>query len=212
MSTGSISPADASLTYLPFRQCLADGLAGRQQVYADLAEQSKTVRLLSPLELPGELQTEAWMRSVFSYNPGFTDDDQRRDIDAATAARQARAALLTTGESEYHLLTSTIPLRYRRTWPQLGEQIEHLIHAAAATQFRLGLIPDGAPTRMTPYQAVTLYDRRLVEVETYSGMLYLSDPEDFAANERAFEEFARSALYGHDAIAELHRLRAELLG
>ncbi|WP_194892077.1 Scr1 family TA system antitoxin-like transcriptional regulator [Catenulispora pinisilvae] len=206
------TPATSGVTYQPFHRHLADGLAPQQRMYAQLSEDAALVQSLSPWEIPGQLQTEPWAREVFSYNPGFADDEQRTDIEEAVAARTARAAQLTAGTSQFHLLTTSFPLRFRRKWPQLPAQIDRLIKAALEDRYRFGLIPEGIAARQPPYTSVCIYDRNLAEVETYSGMLFLADAPDVAANLRAFEEFARLALYGEAAVAELRRLRAELVG
>lgn len=210
--TTANAPATSGMTYQPFHRHLADGLAPQQRMYAELSGHAAVVQSLSPWEIPGQLQTEDWQRRVFAYNPGFADDEQRTDIDAAVAARTIRAAQLTAGTHEFHLLTTAFPMRFRRTWPELPAQFDRLVQSARDERFRFGLIPDGASSRQPPYTSVCIYDGTLAEVETYSGMLYVADALDVAANARAFAEFAGLALYGEDAAAELLRLRAELIG
>ncbi|MEY9861435.1 hypothetical protein ABH935_007076 [Catenulispora sp. GAS73] len=206
------APATSGMTYQPYHRHLVDGLAPQQRMYAELSERATLMQCLSPSEIPGQLQTQEWARAVFSYNPGFADDDQRTDIDAAVAARTARRAQLTEGRCQFHLLTTSFPLRFRRTWPQLPAQIDRLIQAALEDRYQFGIIPDGAPARQTPHTSLCIYDGALAEVETFSGMLFFADAPDVAANTRAFEECARLALYGEDAVAELLRLRTELIG
>ncbi|WP_194892078.1 Scr1 family TA system antitoxin-like transcriptional regulator [Catenulispora pinisilvae] len=204
-----------SLTYQRSRECLADGLAGQHRKYAQLSASAAMVQALSPMQVCGPLQTEQWARRVMSYAPAFGDDEQRVDVEAAVAERMARGEQLTAGATDFHLISTSFPLRFRaRHWPWevVADQFERLIHAALDTRFRFGLLPDAAPARMMPSPPVWIYDGRLVEYETYSGVLYLSGAEEAACALRAFRELADLALYGQDAAAELRRMRVELLG
>ena len=49
---------------------------------------------------------------------------------------------------------------------------------------------------MMPSPPVWIYDGRLVEYETYGGVLYLSGAEEAACAVHAFQELADLALYG----------------
>lgn len=74
----------------------------------------------------------------------------------------------------------------------------------------LGLIPARAPMHVWPGNSLSMFDSKLVLVETYSAESSVTQPREIALYAKAFDLLTRSAVYGQPARALIAKALARL--
>ena len=147
------------------------------------------VAVWHPLLVPGALQTEAYARAVFSSGNLSPDD-----IEARTAARLQRGALLADADRRYTFVTTWGALGWRAGGPEtMARQIDHLADVSQRPNVRLGVIPWGVEATVYPSSGFELYDGRTVAVGSPTGARFLNEPGDvgrYVAMLAALEDLA----------------------
>ena len=179
--------------------------AGDYQARLGAAEEaSQVIRVWQPLIIPGLLQTEAYARVLFS------DRLSGADVDAAVAARQARAAILHSGRS-FTFVISEGALRWNAGPAVMRDQLAHL--ATAANRHVLGVIPQQQEVSTFPTHGFSLFDDRLVVAGMRHASVLIGDAASVAEYVAWFAKLESLAVFGdevRDVIAAVAReYRAE---
>lgn len=163
---------------------------------AELESGAASLRTHETLFIPGLLQTEEYIRTIFS-NPKL----QVRDIDEATAFRLERQAILTTDDAPaFHAVIHEAALHMRFGGPSvLRGQLLHLIELARLPNITIQVIPfeadlDAALSGTFMHAITPVRELSTVVLDHPSGPLYLSDDEHLALYETLFDSLAESAL------------------
>jgi len=163
---------------------------------AELEAGAATLHSHEALFIPGLLQTEAYIRTIFS-NPKLNV----RDIDEATAFRLERQAILTAEDAPaFHAVIHEAALRMRFGGPAvLREQLLHLIEVAQLPNVTIQIFPFGADLDAALSGTFLHTITRVRELSTIvldhpAGPLYLSDDEHLAMYDTMFDQLAESAL------------------
>ena len=142
--------------------------AGEYQARLGAVEEaSDEIRVWQPLLVPGLLQTPDYARAVFS------DRLHGGAVDAAVAARQARARILDSGRS-FTFVISEGALRWSAGPEVMVEQLAHL--SAAAGRYRAGVIPQRHTVSTFPTHGFGLFDDRLVVAGMRHASVLMWDP------------------------------------
>jgi transcriptional regulator with XRE-family HTH domain len=159
-----------------------------------------TVAVWHPLLVPGALQTEAYARAVFG-----SGDLPPGEVEARTAARLQRGALLAEPSRQYTFITTWGALGWRAGEPEtMARQVDHLADVSQRPNVRLGVIPWGVEASVYPSSGFELYDGRTVAVGSPTGARFLNEPTEVAryvamlgelANMAAFDDAAREVLF-----------------
>ncbi|WP_245687060.1 helix-turn-helix domain-containing protein [Streptacidiphilus griseoplanus] len=195
--------------YVSWRRSLRAGHAPRQRVAMELDGGTRLLRAFEPGLVPGLLQTAEYARHVFARLTALrgTPDDGG----AAVRARLERQRVLYEPGREFHFVLTTAALRARICPPEVHRgQLDRLLAIGSLGTLRLGVIPDGAPLALMPLHAFWIFDDRLVQVETWSAELNLTDPGEVALYEQVFARHAEAAAYGTAARRILTGVMAEL--
>jgi hypothetical protein len=160
------------------------------------------VEMFHPLLIPGALQTAAYVRAVFS-----SGDLSDEEIDARTAARLKRGALITNPNRAYTFLTTYGALGWRSGTPEtMAQQVEHLAQVSKWPNVRLGVIPWGAEARVYPSSGFDLYDRRTAMVGLVSGARLLNRTDEVKRYVTMLGALEGMAVFDDDARALLDRV------
>lgn len=93
-------------------------------------------------------------------------------------------------------------------------QLARLVAVAGRPNVRLGVVPAGVGVESgrsgVPLHGFTLYDESAVTVETFTRELTLTDEADVRAYVEVFEGFARSAVFGDEAVELVERVGRDL--
>ncbi|MFJ9377600.1 DUF5753 domain-containing protein [Streptomyces sp. NPDC101455] len=154
------------------------------------------LRTHETLFIPGLLQTEEYIRTIFS-NPKLGV----RDIDEATAFRLERQSLLTAKDAPgLHAVIHEAALHMRFGGPAvLRAQLLHLLDMAELPNVTVQILPfeadlDAALSGTFVHAVTPVRELGTIVLDHPSGSLYLGDDEHLALYETMFERLAQSAL------------------
>ena len=179
----------------PARVVLLRGAWQLQRRIARIEEGAAQVWVYQPALIPGLLQTEDYMRAVFSDG----GDIAGNDLEQAVTARKNRAAVLASGR-EFTMIIAEGALRWQAVSPavMLG-QLDRLTRAPG--NVRLGIVPATRPATVFTTHGFSVYDQRHVIVGTRTGTSFISDPRDVADYVKLFGALDELAVFGAAAAA-----------
>ena len=175
----------------PARVGVSRGAAHEQRVLRNESA-ARHITVFHPLLIPGALQSEPYVRAVFS-----SGDLPPDVVEARTAARLRRADLLADNERRFTFLLTEGTLGWRpASSPEvMAAQLEHLVDVSGRSNVRLGVIPWGAPASVFPPCGFDVYDSRTVVVGVVGGAAYYNDPDDVARYLAMLDELEQLAVY-----------------
>lgn len=188
----------ANVDYVSFRALARVGLWQRQNELQALAESSREVRLFLPAIPSGLLQTREYAHDVLTPT---VEGRTARNVTRAVEARMARQALLADESRHFRFVLTEQAIRWPRTSPDIvADQLLSIAKVAKGANVDLAIVPFAAgEVRASPLNVFTVYDERLVSVETFSGSMTLRDPRDIGYHVKLWEYFYSHALSGTDA-------------
>lgn len=167
------------------------GLDKKQNELSRLENSSTEFRFFLLSMITGLLASPDYVRASIADVPG----EQSRTI----AKKLERQQVLYDSNKSFTFILTEQAVR----WPLLSPvamamQLDRLISVSRIPSVRLGVIPFGGHIPERPLSTFTIYDRRLVTVETGTGALLLRDRRDVLAYLRDFESYERYAVFGED--------------
>lgn len=196
-----------------WRRVLKGGARGHPDEIASLHTATRLFHVFETAGIPGLLQIEPYIRSVFAKV--ISIHGVPNDIDAAVAARIARQQVLYDPGKRFHFVITEAALRYRLAPPDVMlAQLDRLVAATTLSGVRLGVIANRTAYVAIPAHGFWLLDDKLVMVETFSAELNLAQPPEIEVYSAAFGRLAGIASYGRGArsiiTAVMDDLRTEL--
>ncbi|MFD9944539.1 helix-turn-helix domain-containing protein [Nonomuraea sp. NPDC059023] len=178
---------------------LKGGLAGRESANMARIRAARRVVSFQAGMIPALLQTGEYARLCLAFG---SDVDETDAAKAAAVRVETQAVIFEPGRDFSFVLTEGAV----RTWPGTPSlmlaQLDRLAQVATLPNVHLGIVPWSLPTPGLPLHGFTIYDGSLSVVESLTGDLTMSEPEELAAHVETFESFAAVAVYG-DALREL---------
>lgn len=175
-----------------------------QERFRLLGKQAKQVRSFVPTAAIGYLQTDAYMRIVFTQR--MTDEQ------AAPAIRKRveQQRLVDDPDRQWVMIQTEGALRWNVGGPVvMAEQVDRIAAAVDRPNVKLGFIPWRTPVDFLPMTGFHIYDRRAVVVGTWSGTAIIRNSEEIEMYEGLFERVSRLAVFGDEVRAELRRIADE---
>lgn len=205
-----IAIRDIESVYVEWRRRLRTGTKARQEKSLSIESETAVLRWYEPALVPGLLHTAEYAAAVMARVCAFYAIP--KDVDAGVAARMERQQILYGTKHHFHFVLAQQALRTtvcdRET---MVGQLDRIITVMSLARVRLGIIPATAPYSVPSNQFI-IFDERLVQVESVSAELSITQPREIALYLRAFNELAGAAMYGRDAraliVAELDQRRA----
>lgn len=193
----SVRNIDAA--YLEWKRICATGHKRRQQQSIALEAETRLVRGYDPDVVPGLLQTADYAAAVI--RAGISLYDVPDDLDAAVATRLQRQTVLHTGVHRFHFIVHEQVLATTvGTDIVMIRQLERLLDLMSLSRLVFGIVPRYAEYRV-PATNFIMYDRRLVQVETVSAELTVSQPREIGLYEKTFQALTKQAVVGDAARA-----------
>ncbi|SEG89844.1 Helix-turn-helix domain-containing protein [Thermomonospora echinospora] len=176
------------------------GVSFRRGLAVELERAASVVRSFEAMVVPGLLRTAGYVQAAKPVSAG--DGVER----SAVLGDEGRRFTFVISE---HVL---------RTWPGSGAcmpgQLAHLVAVAGRPNVRLGVVPAGVGVDSgwsgVPLHGFTLYDEAAVTVETFTRELTLTGEADVRAYVEIFKGFARSAVFGDEALGLVERAGRDL--
>ncbi|GAQ54648.1 helix-turn-helix domain-containing protein [Streptomyces acidiscabies] len=169
------------------------GLDKKQNELARLESLTVEFRFFLPTMITGLLATPEYVRASLAGNSG--------DMSKIVAKKLERQQVLLDSSKFFTFLLTEQAVR----WPlassiAMAMQLDRLASVSRIPNIRLGVIPLGTvgPIAETPLSVFTVYDRRLVQVETNTGALILRDHRDVNAYRDDFDRYESYAAFGDE--------------
>lgn len=162
-----------------------------------VAAEAKTslMRWYEPVLVPGLLQTPPYAEGVLRTVLDFCDEPET-DIDAGLAARLERQQVLYRGNHRFYFIITEQVLHTRvGTTDVMIEQMDRLLAAMSLPRVVLGIIPS-EHQYVVPTNNFIMFDIRMVQVETISAELTITQPSEIGLYDKAFRRLKDQAVHG----------------
>jgi transcriptional regulator with XRE-family HTH domain len=196
--------------YVEWRRRLRTGTTRRQQKAISLEAETGLMRWYEPVLVPGILHTAEYATALLERFIEFSEIPN--DLESGVATRMRRQQILYTGDHRFHFILAEQALH-----TMVGDarvmtgQLDRLLTVLGLPRVSLGICPMDA-AYLTPTNQFIMFDDRVVQVETVSAELSVTQPREIALYEKCFQRLAQLALYGEHAkaliSANIARLRA----
>ncbi|MER5882612.1 helix-turn-helix transcriptional regulator [Streptomyces sp. NPDC001941] len=170
---------------------LRRGLDKKQDELARIDAITTEFRFFLPMMITGLLATPDYVRASLAGVSG--------DISRTVAKKLERQQVLLDTSKYFTFLLTEQAVRWPLVPPvAMAMQVDRLVSVSRIPNVRLGVIPLERlePVPETPLSVFTVYDRRLVQVETHTGALILRDHRDVKAYRDDFERYEEYAVFG----------------
>jgi transcriptional regulator with XRE-family HTH domain len=184
--------------YVEWQRQLRAGLKRSQVTSVPLYERTKLFRGYENTVIPGLFHTAEYAAAIFEFWSDFLN--LPNDADEAVAARMERQKVLYTGDRRFVFVLEEQTLRTRvgGTDVMLG-QLDRMLAVMSLPRVSLGIIPATGERHCLGQGSFWLFDERVVQVETMSAGLEITQPREVAVYMRAFRLLQQAAVVGRPA-------------
>ncbi|MCZ0974573.1 MULTISPECIES: helix-turn-helix domain-containing protein [Streptomyces] len=184
--------------WMDWRRVLAAGAENRQKKSLPLYQKTKVFRIWDPNMVWGTIQIAEYAENVFELLSDFHDTPA--DKEAAVAKRLERQRYLYEGNRIFNVLLGEQALYSNHGGSEvMRAQLDRLLAILALPRLSLGIVPKSAPLAIFTGHAFSMFDDKLVLVETYSAEMTVTQPKEIALYREAFDRHRQSAVYGQAA-------------
>ncbi|WP_149183404.1 helix-turn-helix transcriptional regulator [Streptomyces sp. TRM49041] len=181
--------------WMEMRRLLQTGAEKRQQQALPVYGKTKVFRIWHPTVVWGTLQTTEYAAEVFKQVVSYYEIPN--DADSAVAKRLERQQYLYKGDRIFNVLLGEQALYTNFGGPEVVKgQLDRLLAVMRLPRLSLGIVPRSASASIWPGNSFSMFDDRLVLVETYSAELSVSQPREIELYTKAFALLKQSAVYG----------------
>ncbi|WP_113704235.1 helix-turn-helix domain-containing protein [Nonomuraea lactucae] len=188
-----------------WKQRHRSGLAALQEDIRDLEARTRLFRVFEPNIVVGLLQTAEYSRHVFRKVKRLYSAPEQ--IDAAVRVRMQRQEILYDRSRTFRFVLPESALRTRLApIDVMRGQLDRLIAVSTLPNVEFGVIPFAAELPSAPINGFWIYNEAMVGVATMTKDLVLRDPDDVAFYVRAFDDYAKAAVFdeaGRDVIIHI---------
>ncbi|MEU3049941.1 helix-turn-helix transcriptional regulator [Streptomyces sp. NPDC006984] len=186
--------------WMDWRRQLQDGAENRQKKSLPLYQKTKAFRIWEPTTIWGTIQTAAYAENIFEQVLNFYETPA--DTEAAVAKRLERQKYLYEGSRIFNVLLGEQALYSNHGGSEvMRAQLDRLLAVLALPRLSLGIVPRSAPLALWIGHGFSMFDDKLVMVETYSAEMSVTQPREIELYRKAFELHRQAAVYGQNARA-----------
>ncbi|RZU52642.1 transcriptional regulator with XRE-family HTH domain [Krasilnikovia cinnamomea] len=195
--------------YIEWQRHMRAGMKRAQSSAVPLYEKTKLFRGYENTVIPGLFHTAEYAASIFAWWADFLA--LPNDAEAAVAARMERQQVLYTGDRRFLFVLEEQVLHTRvgNTEVMLG-QLDRLLAVISLPRVSVGIIPANGRRQCLSQGSFWIFDERLVQIETMSAGLEVTQPREIAIYGRAFALLQASAVFGRPARDLIGRAIADL--
>jgi hypothetical protein len=184
----------------------------RDRGFIGMETDAATSSELSLMYVPGLLQTEDYMRALFTSN---RTRRTKKELENHVAARLFRQRRLTDAAFPLHLhaIIDENVLHRRMSGPEVREpQIRHLMEVAELDTVTLQVLPNeldwhsGMDGAFTMLEFAEDEDPDLLYVAHVAGALHTEKPEELTESKITFDDLRSTALSPDDSVTLIRRL------
>lgn len=185
---------------------LGTGTKRRQQASIKLEAETELMRCYHPYLIPGLLQTAEYAEEILRNVIEFQQIPN--DVDEGVSKRMERQNILYRRNLRFHfLIAEQALLTTVGSSRTMSGQLDRLLAVVGMPRVVLGIVPADARYRV-PMSNFTLFDNRMVMVETVTAELTMTQPREVKLYGRAFDTLAEQSVTG-GAARELIRKALE---
>ncbi|WP_432067643.1 helix-turn-helix domain-containing protein [Streptomyces sp. C10-9-1] len=186
--------------WMDWRRQLQDGAENRQKKSLPLYQKTKVFRIWEPTTIWGTIQTAAYAENIFEQVLSFYETPA--DTEAAVAKRLERQKYLYEGSRIFNVLLGEQALYSNHGGSEvMRAQLDRLLAVLSLPRLSLGIVPRSAPLALWIGHGFSMFDDKLVMVETYSAEMSVTQPREIELYRKAFELHRQAAVYGQNARA-----------
>lgn len=186
----------SSLT--PWQQRLSTGTEDIQSEVIDWYRRSGNGKAYVPTMVWGTFQTEAYATAILRRVVDFLGVPD--DVSAGVAKRMERQQVLYDGERHYEVILGEQALYTNIGGPVVMRgQMERLLRDIDLPSLTLGVLPSAAEVSVVPMPGFNLHGDNRVHYELVSTGVDITDPDELALHERAFNALSDAAVYENAA-------------
>ncbi len=184
--------------YREWRRQLRTGLRLLQESDVPLYEKTKLFRIYEHTVFPGLFHTAEYAAAVLSCWVEFMGIPN--DVTEAVTVRIERQRVLYVGEHRFAFVLAEQVLRTRvGTAETMLGQLDRLLAVMSLPRVSVGIIPAIAERRNWSQVSFWIFDDSLVQIETVSAGLDISQPRELTLYAHMFDQLRESAVYGREA-------------
>jgi hypothetical protein len=188
--------------YADWRRQLRAGMRRSQTARLPVYERTRTFRLYEPGLIPGIFQTAEYAAAVIGSFLKVTQ--AATDVGDAVAARMEWQKIIYTGR-EFQVVLEEQALRTRAGSAEIvAGQLDRLLAVMSLPGVSLGIIPSAAPRTVMPSGGFLIFGEEMVQAETVSAELTVTQPHEVALYARRFALLRACAVHGREARALVH--------
>ncbi|MZD17017.1 XRE family transcriptional regulator [Streptomyces sp. SID5476] len=181
--------------WLEWRRQLQTGAERRQRKALPVYAKTKVFRIWHPTLVWGTIQTADYAAETFRQVVDYYEIPD--DAEAATAKRLERQQYLYQGNRIFNVVLGEQALYTNFGGPEVMKgQLDRLLAVMRLPRLSLGIIPRSAPLGIWPGNSFSMFDDKLVLVETYSAEFSVTQPREIELYTKAFALLQQSAVYG----------------
>ncbi|MFI1963092.1 DUF5753 domain-containing protein [Streptomyces pathocidini] len=184
--------------WLEWRRQLQAGAEIRQKKSLPLYRKTKVFRIWEPNVIWGTIQTAEYAAAIFDEAANLYGTPS--DTEAAVAKRLERQRYLYKGDRIFNVLLGEQALYSNHGGSEvLRAQLDRMLAVLALPRLSLGIVPRSAPLDIWIGHGFSMFDDKLVMVETYSAEMSVTQPGEIETYMKAFELHRQAAVYGRVA-------------
>ena len=194
--------------YLELKRLLWSGTASYQRQLLKEETRTRHFRIFNPAVIPGALQTHEYAATRLTEFADMVSIPA--DVEDTVTARMERGRLLLSGDRLFHFVLGEHALRAALADPDvMQDQLRHLLEVSRLPRLRLGILPTRTRHYMT-FCGFWIFDNRVVQLETYSAAITVTQPREIAMYAKVFEHYSGRARYGEQARDLISQALADL--
>lgn len=194
--------------YAEWRRQLRAGMRRSQAARLPAYERTRLFRLYEPALIPGVFQTAQYAAAVIATFLEFTQ--AATDLNEAVAARMEWQKIIYE-DREFRVILEEQALRTRVGGPGvMAGQLDRLLAVMSLPAVSLSIVPVAAERKVMPSGGFLVFDDEMVQAETVSAELTITQPQEIALYARRFALLSESAVSGRDARNLIHRALGEI--
>lgn len=186
--------------WLEWRRQLQTGAESRQKKSLPVYARTKVFRIWHPNAIWGTFQTADYATAIFQQAIRYYEI--ANDAEAAVAKRLERQRYLYEGSRFYNVILGEQALYSNVGGPEvMKSQLDRLVALMGLARVSVGIVPKAAPTEIWLGHSFSMFDDKLVLVETFSAEMSVTQPKEIELYAKAFALLKQSAVYGEPAMA-----------
>jgi hypothetical protein len=183
---------------IPWQQRLSTGTEDIQSEVVDWYRRTRHGKAYVPTMIWGTLQTEAYATVILRRVVDFLGVPD--DVPAGVAKRMERQQVLYDGEHHYDVILGEQALYTNVGGPMVMHgQMERLLRDMDLTSLALGVLPTAVEVGVAPMPGFNLHGDDRAHYELVSTGVDITDPDELALHDKAFNILSEAACYGNAA-------------